>query len=207
MMIFDTRVCLEKIDMQDDEYEGGFMPDGEGTESHGYNNANGAQSNAATTSPLLPTMSVSSQKGGKDENLKDSTCRECGDDNISMQYRETFGIQVCKGCCAADKKYKLITKTTAKEELLVTDEDLKPLSFISRKNPRKDGWGDMKLFLRVQVEDIAFERYGDLVGVEAAKLKRQDDKYERLKVKERNSHQVIVNKFHSNALKFSSIYM
>ena len=34
----------------------------------------------------------------------------------------------------------------------MTDEDLKPLGFISRKNPRKDAWGEMKLFLRFQIE-------------------------------------------------------
>eukprot|EP00802_Teleaulax_amphioxeia_P015407 Tamp_15497.p1 GENE.Tamp_15497~~Tamp_15497.p1 ORF type:complete len:418 (-),score=75.21 Tamp_15497:284-1483(-) len=124
-----------------------------------------------------------SAAGGAGENAETFRCRECGEANFQSQYHETFGVLVCKMCCAADEKYKLITKTTAKEELLVTDEDLKPLGFISRKNPRKDAWGEMKLFLRFQIEEIAFQRYGDLVGVEAQKLKRQAEKYERLKRK------------------------
>jgi len=121
--------------------------------------------------------------GAAGETEETPRCRECGEANYQPQFSETFGVLVCKTCCAADEKYKLITKTTAKDELLVTDEDLKPLGFISRKNPRKEAWGEMKLFLRLQVEEVAFHRYGDLVGVEAQKLKRQMDKYERLKRK------------------------
>jgi hypothetical protein len=129
------------------------------------------------------TRTSAETAGRAGETEETARCRECGEANYQPQFSETFGVLVCKTCCAADEKYKLITKTTAKEELLVTDEDLKPLGFISRKNPRKEAWGEMKLFLRLQVEEVAFHRYGDLVGVEAQKFKRQMDKYERLKRK------------------------
>ena len=54
-----------------------------------------------------------------------------------------------------DEKHALITKTDAKNEFLLKDEDFEkrepPLKFITRKNPHNVRWGEMKLFLRLHV--------------------------------------------------------
>jgi DNA-repair protein complementing XP-A cells len=49
----------------------------------------------------------------------------------------------------------LVTKTDARTEYLLTDTDLEkrqpPLRYIVRKNPHNERWGDMKLYLKLQV--------------------------------------------------------
>lgn len=60
----------------------------------------------------------------------------------------------------ADDKHKLITKTEAKQEYLLKDCDLEkrepPLKFIVKKNPRHSQWGDMKLYLKLQVSNALY---------------------------------------------------
>ena len=57
-------------------------------------------------------------------------------------------------------------KTEAKKEFLLKDGDFEkgerdeefvPLMFVLRKNPHNPRWGDMKLFLRMQVEERALQ--------------------------------------------------
>lgn len=52
-------------------------------------------------------------------------------------------------------EHKLITKTEAIKEYLLKDCDFDkrtpPLKFITKKNPHNIRWGDMKLYLQVQV--------------------------------------------------------
>ena len=59
------------------------------------------------------------------------------------------------GSRETEEKYELITKTDAKNKYLLKDEDFDvrepPLKFILRKNPHNERWGDMKLFLKLQV--------------------------------------------------------
>ena len=54
-----------------------------------------------------------------------------------------------------EDKYPLITKTEARTKYLLKDADFDkrepPLKFIVRKNPHHQSWGDMKLFLELQV--------------------------------------------------------
>lgn len=51
--------------------------------------------------------------------------------------------------------HKLITKTEALNTYLLKDCDLMmrepPLKHITRKNPHNNRWGDMKLYLQIQV--------------------------------------------------------
>lgn len=59
-------------------------------------------------------------------------------------------------CRESEEKYELITKTDAKNKYLLKDEDFDvrepPLKFILRKNPHNPRWGEMKLFLELQVK-------------------------------------------------------
>lgn len=60
-------------------------------------------------------------------------------------FREKFGKE----------KFDLITKTEAKKEYLLKDCDFDlrspPLKFILGKNPHNSRWGEMKLYLLLQV--------------------------------------------------------
>ena len=57
----------------------------------------------------------------------------------------------------SDEKHTLITKSDAKSKYLLKDADFDkrepPLKFIVKKNPHNSGWGDMKLFLEIQVSE------------------------------------------------------
>nr|CAH7717254.1 unnamed protein product [Callosobruchus chinensis] len=57
--------------------------------------------------------------------------------------------------CKDPEVHKLITKTEAKETYLLKDCDFDkrepPLKFIQQKNPHNHRWGDMKLYLQIQV--------------------------------------------------------
>lgn len=54
-----------------------------------------------------------------------------------------------------EEKHKLISRTEAKQRYLLKDVDLDkrepPLRFILKKNPHNPRWGDMKLYLLLQV--------------------------------------------------------
>lgn len=54
-----------------------------------------------------------------------------------------------------EEKHKLISRTEAKQHYLLKDCDLDmrepPLRFVLKKNPHNPRWGDMKLYLKVQV--------------------------------------------------------
>ena len=74
-------------------------------------------------------------------------------------------------------KHELITKTDAKSTFLLKDGDLerrgeKPLGFIVRKNPHNPRWGDMKLYLRSQVEELALAVWGSEEALERAHEER-----------------------------------
>lgn len=64
-------------------------------------------------------------------------------------------FKVCDGCRDSEEKHSLITRTEAKTEYLLKDCDLDKrepiLKFILRKNPHNVRWGDMKLYLHLQV--------------------------------------------------------
>lgn len=66
-------------------------------------------------------------------------------------------------CRDNEDKHALITKTDAKTEYLLKDCDLDKrepiLKYIVRKNPHNPRWGDMKLYLHVQVMTQKFNAW------------------------------------------------
>jgi len=91
------------------------------------------------------------------------TCNECDEEKFADSFLfRTFDLEVCDKCKDTEKdgKHELITKTDAKNEFLLKDIDFErepTLKFLTRKNPHNQRWGDMKLFLRLQVEERALE--------------------------------------------------
>ncbi|XP_014814717.1 PREDICTED: DNA repair protein complementing XP-A cells isoform X1 [Calidris pugnax] len=85
-----------------------------------------------------------------------------------------------------EDKHKLITRTEAKEEYLLKDCDLDKrepvLRFIVKKNPHNSRWGDMKLYLKLQVIQRSLEVWGSEESLQEAKELRRETR-EKMKQK------------------------
>jgi DNA-repair protein complementing XP-A cells len=90
-----------------------------------------------------------------------------------------------------EEEHALITRTDAKNTYLLKDCDLDkrepPLKFLLRKNPHDSRWGDMKLYLQLQVEDRAVEVHGSMEELELERESR-DEKREKTKAKKYSKH-------------------
>ena len=78
--------------------------------------------------------------------------------------RDTFDHLVCDQCNDSEK-YPLTTKSDALKEYLLTDKLLTRhnLKYKLKKNPHNTGWGEMKLFLVCQIEELALQERSFLV--------------------------------------------
>lgn len=89
------------------------------------------------------------------------TCLECSEQFIDSYLFKNFDLAICDKCRDPDDKHSLITRTEAKNEYLLKDCDFDrrepPLKCIVRKNPHNVRWGEMKLYLHLQVEKRALE--------------------------------------------------
>ncbi|XP_068245740.1 DNA repair protein complementing XP-A cells [Palaemon carinicauda] len=107
-------------------------------------------------------------------------CLECNQVFNNSYLFHSFDHPVCDQCRDNDDKHSLITKTDAKNEYLLKDSDLEkrepPLKFIVRKNPHNSRWGDMKLFLKLQVEKRSLEIWGTEEALEEAIEKKEDQR-------------------------------
>jgi DNA-repair protein complementing XP-A cells len=69
-----------------------------------------------------------------------------------------------------DGEHELIAKTEAKTTFLLKDHDLEEgehghaLRYITRRNPHNPSGGEMKLYLRLQVEERAIKIWGSEVN-------------------------------------------
>ncbi|XP_008850175.1 DNA repair protein complementing XP-A cells isoform X3 [Nannospalax galili] len=113
-------------------------------------------------------------------------CEECGKEFMDSYLMNNFDLATCDNCRDADDKHKLITKTEAKQEYLLKDCDLEKrepaLRYIVKKNPHHSQWGDMKLYLKLQIVKRALEVWGSQEALEEAKAVRQENR-EKLKQK------------------------
>jgi len=91
-------------------------------------------------------------------------CLDCGDQYADSYLFNNFGHSVCDKCRDTEKRHSLITRTEAKAEYLLKDCDFDKrepvLRYISRKNPHNVRWGEMKLYLHLQVLKRAMEVWG-----------------------------------------------
>jgi len=127
-------------------------------------------------------------------------CEECQEALADSYLFRNFDLDVCDKCKNTEKdgKHELITKTDAKNEFILKDlhfdtnalrecggVEVPALKFIVRKNPHNQTWGDMKLYLRMQVEKRALEVWGTEEALEEEHEKREDRR-DQLKVKKFN---------------------
>lgn len=116
-------------------------------------------------------------------------CVDCEEEFCDSYLWKNFDYSSCDKCKDLDEKHELITRTDAKQEYLLKDCDLDkrepPLKFISRKNPHKSSWAEMKLYLRLQVKTRAMEIYKTEENIQLERETR-DEKREVTKVKKYN---------------------
>ncbi|KAM3938056.1 DNA repair protein complementing XP-A cells [Leptodactylus fuscus] len=107
-------------------------------------------------------------------------CEDCGKDFMDSYLSNHFDLAVCDGCRDAEEKHKLITRTEAKKEYLLKDCDIDKrepvLKYILKKNPHNSHWGDMKLYLKLQIVKRSLEVWGTEDALEEAKEVRQDNR-------------------------------
>lgn len=116
-------------------------------------------------------------------------CNECSEEFADSYLYKNFDFPCCDKCKDLDEKHELITKTDAANLYLLKNCDFDKrepvLRFISRKNPHKQSWAEMKLYLKLQVKARAMEIYGDDSKLESER-KIREEKREIAKVKKYN---------------------
>lgn len=99
------------------------------------------------------------------------SCQSCQSRIIDQEYFDHFGVKVCFNCKESNILFEILTKTQARNEYLLTDEELADsalLPSMSRRNPHNPRWADMKLYLRCQICDFAVKKYGSLEAIKEA---------------------------------------
>ncbi|NXY47842.1 XPA protein, partial [Ceuthmochares aereus] len=113
-------------------------------------------------------------------------CGDCGKEFMDSYLMQHFDWATCDNCRDPEDKHKLITRTEAKEEYLLKDCDLDKrepiLRFIVKKNPHNSQWGDMKLYLKLQVIKRSLEVWGSEESLQEARELRLSNR-EKMKQK------------------------
>ena len=104
-------------------------------------------------------------------------CEECHQDFLRSNLYRNFGVLICDDCRDPKGAHELITKTDVKNKYLLKDCDLdlrKPrLRYILKKNPYQSR-GDMRLYLKYQIEERAVMVHGSEEQLEEEIEKREE---------------------------------
>ena len=129
------------------------------------------------------------------EQARAARCVDCGEADGQQRFFEAFGISVCYDCQRACKgqggKYQVITKSKAKDEYLLTDRQLDQqyggLGCLVQPNPHDSRFGDMKLYLRSQAEQLALQVWGSDEGLFDEKERRAEERQRKAAARKRKS--------------------
>uniref|UniRef100_H2Z4Z7 XPA C-terminal domain-containing protein n=1 Tax=Ciona savignyi TaxID=51511 RepID=H2Z4Z7_CIOSA len=109
-------------------------------------------------------------------------CLDCDKPFLDSYLLSTYNHPACDKCRDVEDKHSVITKSEAKDSYLLSEVDLTKrepiLKCVVRKNPRHNKWGDMKLFLKLQVEQRALEVWGSEEAIEKEHELRQQKREE-----------------------------
>ncbi|GEQ72838.1 hypothetical protein JCM33374_g6526 [Metschnikowia sp. JCM 33374] len=114
-------------------------------------------------------------------------CVECESLDLDANLHTNFGVLVCRRCMKEKpEKYALLTKTECREDYLLTEPELKDTGLLRRiEKPNPHGFSRMQLFLRLQVEEFAWKKWGSAEGLDAewerregARLDRREKRYQ-----------------------------
>lgn len=116
-----------------------------------------------------------------------TTCVDCGDAEGQQRFAAAFGISVCYDCQRAAKanggKYQLISKTKAKDEYLLSDQQLSAahggLGCLAVANTTYSQRGEVKLYLRTQCEQAALAKWGSEEALFEEQTRRSRERLER----------------------------
>lgn len=104
-------------------------------------------------------------------------CEECHQDFLRSNLYRNFAVLICDDCRDPKGAHELITRTDAKTKYLLKDCDLdlrKPrLRYILKKNPYQSR-GDMRLYLKFQIEERAIDVHGSEEQLEEELEKREE---------------------------------
>lgn len=172
----------------DDEEGGGFFRESEDDTAA----ASSAHTAAAASSAAAPAAAdPDSIEEDAPARPFPSGCRECGIIGVQQSFLTAFGVPVCFRCQQVHKnRYALCTQTTCTTQYLLPLASVQKLGFISKKNPHKNAWGEMKLYWKQQVLALVRAEYGTRERLEAAKRERDLKRIKRDDDKRRNAHSV-----------------
>jgi hypothetical protein len=80
-------------------------------------------------------------------------CSACGE--LTRNVHEILAVSVCDQCNRTKEQFKLITKTTAKNDYGLNDDELQALNHIDAVNPHYKSGPPMRLYLRAQVDHLS----------------------------------------------------
>ncbi|KAG7885157.1 hypothetical protein KL938_001414 [Ogataea parapolymorpha] len=110
-------------------------------------------------------------------------CFECGSIELNRNLLQTFGCRVCKSCESKyPEKYSLLTKTECKEDYFLTEPELADETLFKRlvkANPHSGTYSKMQLFLRYQIEEYAFKKWGSAENLDKEWLRREEMRVKR----------------------------
>lgn len=102
---------------------------------------------------------------------------------LDRRMLDVFHTRVCKACIEKHpEKYSLLTKTECKEDYFLTEPELADLKLFPRivkQNPHSGTFSRMQLFLRYQIEQYAFEKWGSAEALDKEWLRREEMKKNR----------------------------
>ncbi|GMM33948.1 DNA repair protein [Saccharomycopsis crataegensis] len=109
-------------------------------------------------------------------------CYECNTIDINSEFFNVYGSRVCNKCKEKlPEKYSLLTKTECKQDYFLTESELMDTSIfnkIEKPNPHAK-FSRMQLFLRYQIEEFAFKKWGGSDGLDEEWLRRQKYKIDK----------------------------
>lgn len=105
-------------------------------------------------------------------------CIECKESFAQSYLFDSFDHPVCDTCRDDADAHALVTRTEAKTLYLLKDCDLDarspPLRCVRRRNPHGSRLGDMRLYLRPQIEARALEVWGSEEALEQERERREE---------------------------------
>jgi DNA-repair protein complementing XP-A cells len=107
-------------------------------------------------------------------------CFECGTVELDFQFYQVFKARVCHMCKnKLPDKYSLLTKTECKQDYLLTDPELRDaelMPHLLKPNPHNTTYSSMMLYLRYQVEEFAYKKWGSPEQLDAEFERRTEEK-------------------------------
>ena len=142
-----------------------------------------------------PASGLLGRKTGADGEARAGRCVDCGESEGQQKFFDAFAVSACYECQKASKgpggKYQVITKSKAKDEYLLTDRQLSKeeggLGCITMPNPRDSRYGDMRLYLRAQVEEVALQTWGSDEALFVEKERRVQERLQKAEAKKRKA--------------------